>query len=379
MFGKRIRLFTLLGFEVRVDLSWVFLGLLILVTLAQGLFPALYPELPPVRHWLMAAVGLVGLMLSIVIHEFSHSLVARRYGMPIHGITLFIFGGVAEMDDEPPSARAEFLMAAAGPLASFVLAIAFYQLWQVGETVAAPAVSGILLYLAYLNALLGVFNLLPAFPLDGGRMLRAVLWRLRGDMQWATRWAARLGAGFGWLLVALGIWQVLAGNFVGGLWWVLIGLFLRGAARGSYSQLLLRDQLQGMTVRRVMDSRAAALPPSATVADLMQRAAAGARQRFYPVMDGAQLLGCVSADIAVKLPRPDWERHNLNEYLRACPHDPTVTPESNAMAAFSSMARHGYPMLVITDEHGLAGTVNLSDVVRLTQPPAGSSRQHWRA
>ncbi len=377
MFGKRVRLFTLLGFEVRVDLSWLLLGVLIVWSLAVGLFPYAFPGLGTTQYWVMGFLGLLGLAFSIVVHEFCHALVARRYGMPISGITLFIFGGVAEMEEEPPTAKSEFLMAIAGPLASVVLAFLFYQLWSVrGFWASGVGLAGVVLYLGYLNMLLAVFNMLPAFPLDGGRVLRSILWGLRGDLHWATRWASSIGAGFGWALIGIGIWSVFANNLIGGLWWVLIGFFLRTAARTSYRQLLLRDKLRDVPVSYVMDARPVSAAPSDTLDQLMQGLAGSRGQPLVPVVEGGQLVGCVEADRLRRLPRDEWGRHQVSEYAAACPTDPSVTPESTADHAFSSMARRGMPLLVITVGGRFEGLLALTDVMRV----AGQGQQrYWKA
>ena len=235
MFGRRVRLFKLLGFEVRIDLSWIVIAVLVTWSLADGLFPYLYPRLVKKVYWEMGVAGALGLFASIVFHEFCHSLVARKFGMAMKGITLFIFGGVAEMGEEPPTARAEFLMAAAGPLSSFFLSGVFYFIFQAGLSGDWPEpVNGVLRYLYGINALLAVFNLLPAFPLDGGRILRSILWGTKQDLQWATRISAGIGSGFGIVLIVLGIFRVLGGDIYG------VWLFLTTTRPSRCSQIWSR-------------------------------------------------------------------------------------------------------------------------------------------
>ena len=235
MLGKRFVLFELLGFKVQVDASWLFLAMLVTWSLATGAFPVWYEDLSGATYWWMALVGMFGLFSSLIFHEMSHSLVARHFGLRIRGITLFIFGGVAEMEEEPASPKAEFLIAAAGPLASGVLALGFFLLTHAAMAAGLPTpVAGVLDYLAFINGLIAVFNLLPGFPLDGGRMLRAALWHFKGNLREATRTASHSGEIFGMVLMALGAVNVIAGAFVGGMWWFLIGLFLYGAARASF-------------------------------------------------------------------------------------------------------------------------------------------------
>ena len=250
MTGRGIKLFNLMGFEVRLHSSWLILAVLVAWSLAGGFFPYRFPGYSQEDYWAMALGGLTGLLFSIVIHEFAHSVVARHYGIPMRGITLFIFGGVAEMGDEPPNAKSEFLMAIAGPLTSFAVGACSFAIAAGIAAAGSPGVAAVFSYLAWINTVLGLFNLVPAFPLDGGRVLRAAIWAKRQDLVAATRIASRIGSGFGIFLMLLGAWNVLRGNMVGGVWWILIGLFVRDASRMSYQQVLYRRE---MAARRIID------------------------------------------------------------------------------------------------------------------------------
>ncbi len=234
MFGSRLTLFEVLGFKVRVDASWLLLAGLIVWSLAAGYFPAAAPGFGVATYWTMGAAGLIGLALSVVLHELAHSLVARRHGMAIAGITLFLFGGVAELAAEPKGPKGEFRMAVAGPLTSLGLAGLAWGAGLAAAAAGAPAGNPALAvvgYLATVNLFLAAFNMVPAFPLDGGRVLRAALWAWRGDPAWATRMAAGSGVACGFALMGLGAWNVAAGAWVAGVWWFVLGLFLRAAAR----------------------------------------------------------------------------------------------------------------------------------------------------
>jgi Zn-dependent protease len=201
MFGRRFRIMRLMGVDIRLDITWVILFLLVTWSLSRGVFPVRYGQLRPEDYWWMGITAALGLFASLLLHELCHAAVARTYGIPIRGITLFIFGGVAEMDDEPKSAKAEFLMAGAGPLCSVLLGVVLALVASLGTQVRWPeTVIGVLSYLAWINFLVAGFNLLPGFPLDGGRILRAALWQIKGDLRWATRIAAGLGTGLGILL-----------------------------------------------------------------------------------------------------------------------------------------------------------------------------------
>lgn len=208
MFGRRIKLFRLFGFEVRIDLSWIIIAVLVAWSLAVGFFPFRYKNLSAQTYWVMGVVGAIGFFLSVIFHEIFHSLVGRKFGIPMKGITLFIFGGVSEMGEEPPNAKAEFLVAIVGPLSSMVIGLACYGIHILGIRGGWPvAINGVVQYLAYINSLLAAFNLLPAFPLDGGRMLRAGLWALKKNLRWATRIASGIGSGFALLLMLFGGFQ----------------------------------------------------------------------------------------------------------------------------------------------------------------------------
>ena len=207
MFSYRVKICSLFGINVRIDATWLLLAALIVWSFATSAYPQSVRGLPPGEYWAMAVATALGLMGSILFHEMAHALVARRYGIQISGITLFIFGGVAEMETEPPSARSELLMAIAGPAASMVLGLSLFAL--LGTSSASPAVASVLQYLGVINWTLAIFNLVPAFSLDGGRVLRAALWWWGHDLLWATRIASGFGNGFGAFLILLGLFRVI--------------------------------------------------------------------------------------------------------------------------------------------------------------------------
>jgi Zn-dependent protease len=363
MFTTRISLFTVLGFEVKVDLSWLFLAVLVTWTLAEFIFPPSYPGLSPATYWWMGLVGMFGLFFSIVFHELSHSLVAREHGLAMGGITLFVFGGIAEMKDEPAGPRPEFLMAVAGPIASIVLAGAFYSLHLAAASLGWPTwLEGALWYLGLINLILAVFNLVPAFPLDGGRMLRAVLWGWKGNLLWATRIAARIGAGFGIFLVVLGALNVITGNYIGGMWWFLIGLFVRGAANMSYQQLVVREAFAGVPVRRVMDENPVSVSPAMSVADLEDRFYRH-RLTAFPVVEDSALVGCATVRDVRQLARERWPATAVRDIMKPCSGDNTIGPEEDALSAFQTMSRTGNRRLVVAEGGRLVGTVSMRDML----------------
>jgi Zn-dependent protease len=234
MFAHRLPLFQLFGLKVRLHPSWLVLAALVLWSLGAGYFPYVAPGREPWVYWGMAGVGVLGLAVSVVAHEMAHALVGRRFGISMAGITLFVFGGVAELDAEPAEPRGEALMALAGPLFSVAAAGLFYGLEDMVTGVAAVVLD----YLGFLNLLLAGFNMLPAFPMDGGRVLRAALWAWRGDVVWATRWAAAGAAVLGLGLMAVGLWQIMEGALAAGMWWLVVGFFVRAAAAQAFQRLV---------------------------------------------------------------------------------------------------------------------------------------------
>ena len=241
----------LFGISIEIDWSWLFIFLLVTWNLAAGVFPSLHPDWSPSLNWGLGVAASLLFFASVLAHELSHALVAQARGLPVRRITLFIFGGVAQMRGEPPTPKAEFRIAVAGPLSSFLLALVFSSFYAVS---ASPDVRALYSYLAQLNLILGIFNLIPGFPMDGGRVLRAYLWEKKKDFIYATRKAASFGQHIALFFLFFGLFSIFAG-FSGGLWLMLIGWFLYTAAQASYQQADLQSALGGVKVRDVMVAR----------------------------------------------------------------------------------------------------------------------------
>lgn len=363
MFGKRITLFRLLGFEVRLDLSWLVLGLLITWSLADSLFPAQHPGWATSTYWLAGASGAVGLFFSILFHELSHSIVARAHGIEMKGITLFIFGGVAEMEEEPKDARAEFLMAAVGPIASGVLAVAFGAPAWWGRAGGWPEpVTALCAWLGVTNLMLAGFNLLPAFPLDGGRMLRAALWGWRGNVRQATRVASRIGVAFAWVLIGLGALQVVLHSFVSGLWLVLIGWFLRMAANAPYQQLVVKQALAGVPVAQLMRTDVVTVPRAISVQDLVDMFILRHHFKMFPVVDGDRVLGTVTVEQVKALAREEWQSQSVGAIAQPLSDENVIAPAAEANDALVRMSRTGQSRLMVVEGQRLVGVLSVRDL-----------------
>ena len=364
MFGKGIKLFRLFGFTVRLDWSWLLVAALLTWSLARGIFPAHYGGLSVATYWWMGVVGTLGLFLSIVLHEFGHSIVARRCGIPMRGITLFIFGGVAQMEGEPGTPKAEFWMSIAGPLVTGLLAGLLFGLadWSQIQVWPLPAI-GVLSYLTWINVVVLGFNLLPAFPLDGGRVLRSVLWAWKRNLRWATRVASALGVGFAFLLIGWGIFSVVLGDFIDGIWLFLIGLFIRSASRGSYQQVLLSEALSGEPVSRFMTSNPVTIVPSASVQEIVNEFLYKYPYKFYPVVGQGELKGCISLDQIKQIPKTEWPRVTAEAVAAPCSKDNTIAPDADAAKALSAMSRRQLTRLMVVEHGHLLGVVALKDLL----------------
>lgn len=365
MFGRRVTLFKLFGFEVKIDFSWLILGMLISWSLAKGFFPSHYRGFSAATYWAMGVASAFGLLISVVFHELWHSLIARRFGVPMQGITLFIFGGVAEMTEEPPHPRAEFFMAIAGPISSIFLGLIFLGLGYFGPGSSWPApIAGVLLYLGILNLILAGFNLLPAFPLDGGRVLRAILWAWKNNLRWATRVASQLGGAFGLILIFLGALDFIFGNVIGGLWLFLIGLFLRGAAQTAYRQLLIRQAFEGERVRRFMKEEPISVSPIITLQQLIDDFILKHHFEMFPVVEHDQLVGCITLNQVKEIPREQWPFRQVSEVMARCGVENTIDPDKDALEALAQMNRVKSSRLMVVDRGKILGMIALKDMMK---------------
>ncbi len=366
MFGRPVSLFKLFGFEIKVDVSWLILAALITWSLATGLFPEYYKGLSTSSYWWMGAAGAAGLFISIILHELAHSLVARRYGVSMKGITLFIFGGVAEMENDPANPRTEFFMAVVGPLSSVAIGLVLFSILVWGKQNGWPVtIEGVLAYLAWLNLVLAAFNLVPAFPLDGGRVLRSALWSWKKDLRWATAISSRIGSGLGIGLIILGVISIFMGNFIGGLWWLMIGLFIRAAAQQSYQQLLARGVFQAKKVKDLMVRDPLTVPRSISLSEFVNEYVYKHHFQVYPVLSYGKLVGCISVNSVAGVPREDWSTQTVGAVAASCGEAMTIGPDEDANKALEIMSRTRNSRLFVTEGDRLVGIITLKDMLAL--------------
>ena len=361
--GGALTLFRILDIPVRVHASWLVIYGLIAWSLSAGYFPQVLPDVSARTHWVSGLVAALLLFISVFLHELSHSVVARRHGLPVAAITLHVFGGVSELGREPESPGVEFRIAVVGPLTSFALGgLGFVAVALVGDRATLAA---ILRYLAVVNVAVGAFNLVPGFPLDGGRVLRAALWHAKGNLEWATRVASRAGSIVALALIGLGIARSLTGEFLGGLWFVLIGLFLRQAAEGSYKQLLLRRVLGPLAVRDVMTRDVISVPADLPLTRVVDEYFWRHHVTSFPVVDGDRLVGILSIHRLGHRPREEWHATPARDAMQPIVEALIARPADRVPDALAKLSRNGLGRLAVLDDGRLAGYLSPRDVLHV--------------
>jgi len=360
-----LRLGRIAGIEIGIHYTWLLAFILITWSLAQGFFPQAYPGWGPGTYWITGILAALLLFVSVLLHELAHSLVAQARGLPVRSITLFIFGGVSNLEEEAKKPAIEFTMTIVGPLTSLALAVIFWGLSQLIDTPSSPA-AAMLNYLWQINALLAAFNLLPGFPLDGGRVLRSILWGTTGNLVRATNIAATVGRFFGWALIAFGVFQLLQGNFLGGLWIAFIGWFLSSAADASRRDVTLREHLSGVPVREVMDPGTETVSPETSVEEVVRGAFLQGHRRAVPVGRDDRLVGIVTLTDVKELPQPKWAQTSVEEIMTRQPLY-RVTPDDDLNSAMRLIAQHDINQVLVLREGRLVGLLNRADIIRHLQ------------
>ena len=367
------------GIPIHVHASWFVVFFFLTWFLATGFLPETLPGLSAPRYWGMGAVAALLLFLSVLLHELGHSYVALRYQIPIKQITLFIFGGVAHMGKEPPSPRAEFLIAIAGPLVSLVLGAACYGGAMAVESLSAqPGLRGLIvlgIFLSTVNVQLGLFNLIPGFPLDGGRVLRAGLWARNKDFNRATSQAALAGIGFGGTLGLIGA-VLLAGAWSGvlersiatnGGWLIFIGAFLLSAALASRRQIAPKISATSVTVRQIMTSHVVTLLPDMSVQDAVDQYFVTQGSGGFPVCEEGQILGVVTVRDVHAIPAALWPCRRISEIMLPASPAFCIPPDWPVMQALDHMVQGGSDFLVVIENGQIVGFITRSAIAHFLQ------------
>jgi Zn-dependent protease/CBS domain-containing protein len=363
---KAFKVLTISGIEISVHYTWFIVFALVTYSLAVSYFPMLIKGESPITYWLMGGVSALLLFISVLLHELSHSLVAKKEKLGVDKIVLFLFGGVSEITEEPKNAKDEFRMAIAGPLSSFALAIAFWFLWLVVlKPLGSAILSSIFWYLAVINLMLGVFNLLPGFPLDGGRVLRAYWWNKSKNLTKATLVATNAGKGLSILMMVLGGFELLLGYFVGGMWFIFIGLFLRQAAESGYQRVLIRDILSGMKVKELMSSNVVCVSSDLSIYDLVDEFFLKHRFISYPVCEKGKLLGIVTLNSVKQIPRERWKEEKTKVATQGVPQNFILHPEDDAVEALEKIITSDLGKLPVVKDGEIVGILSRRDVMNL--------------
>ena len=376
--GRGLRLGSLFGIEIRLDSSLMIIFSLIVYLLGSNVFPAWHPTWPARTTWLTAVVAGVLFFSSVLAHELAHALVSRRFGIAVRRITLFLFGGLAEMEEEPREPRAELLIALAGPATSALLGLGFLLLGTVqagadfttllaeDREMALSSLSpmaSLMLWLGPVNVVLAIFNMVPGFPLDGGRVLRALIWWITGDLRRATWVATEAGRLFGWFLVILGIMQALSGAPLQGLWLVMIGWLLSNAASASYKQLIMRDLLKGITARDMMRTHFETVTAQTRVADFIDNYLLQSSQQLWPVLEDEQLIGLVTLQEVKDTPAQDRDSMTIGQVMRTDLGALSLAPDADANRALLAVSTHSSP-LAIVEGNRVIGLLAQADTVK---------------
>ena len=363
------RLFKVAGISIEVNVSWLIILVLLTSSLALGWFPTAIPRQPAGVYWGLGLIAALLLFASVLAHELAHSLVAKARHLPVKSITLFIFGGVSDLEREPQSPGVEFQMAFVGPLTSLLIgAISLYVGFLVGTR--SPLVAATLGYLGAANLLLGVFNLIPGFPLDGGRVLRSLIWKASGSLKTATKWAALVGQGFAYLLILCGIWLVFTADFIDGVWLGFIGWFLLQAAQSANTQVQLESLFKGVTVGQLMSppSVTAPLTPTLSLQQLVDEYLLTYGARSIPlVRDGDQLVGLITlADIG-RVPRERWPWTLVSEMMIPLERLRVAHPADSLNEVLPQLTAYRVNQLPVVEDTRLVGMLSREAILRFVE------------
>jgi len=358
------KLFRIAGIDIGIHYTWLFIFAFFSWTLAQTYFPAYYTW-SATAYWITGVIASLLIFVSVLLHELAHSLVANARGIPVHSITLFILGGVSNMEEEPQKPAAEFAMAIVGPGTSLLLAAIFWGLTRLPGDKTVP-VAAIISYMAYINLLLGAFNLLPGFPLDGGRVLRSIIWGSTGSLSRATDIAGRIGQIFGWGFIGVGVYFLVQGDIFNGLWLAFIGWFLNSSADASRKEITLRERLSHFKVRELINPNIETIRPETTVSEMVMNVFRRQPGRAVPVCRDDKLVGIVTITDVKKIPQEQWGSTTVERIMTASPLY-TVSPEDNLNTAMQLIAHHDINQVLIKENDKCAGLLSRADIIRFIQ------------
>jgi len=351
------------GIDINIDPSWLIIFALVVFTLSGAYFPQQYPGWPNWLYWVIGTITGVLFFASVLGHELSHSLIAMRQGGKVRSITLFIFGGIAQIAEEPDNPRKEFVMAIMGPVSSLVIAFVFFIIWVSLRSISEP-IGALARYLAIINVILAVFNLIPGFPLDGGRVLRAVIWSTSKNLKTATRIASRVGQSIAVLFILFGILLIFRGLWLNGFWFIFIGWFLYSAAVKSYRQIIVREMLMDLKAEDLMTRDFEAIPKNLTIQQLVEQHILKKRERTFIVVDDGEFQGIICLDDIKDTPRDRWESTSVGEAMTPKDQLKPLSPEDDGNKVLARLNAENVHELPVVDRDKLVGILCQSDVIK---------------
>ncbi len=365
-----LRIGKIAGIDVYIHVSWIIILVLLTVSLAIGWFPQLYPGQSTATYWIVSLIAALLLFVSVLLHELAHSLVARRRGLPVKNITLFIFGGVSNIEQEPRDPGIEFQVAVVGPLTSILIGVLCFLLQLPLRGTNSP-LEEILFYLAVTNLLLGVFNLIPAFPLDGGRVLRSIIWKISGSMRQATRAASITGQIIAYLFILLGIWLFFTVSILDGIWLGFIGWFLLSSAQSANSQVMLASVFNSVTVGSVMNPKPTTVPANISLQQLVDAYFLPGAQRYALVMQADQLVGLITLSDIRHIPREQWGKVPVSHAMIPLERLHLVSPQQTLSDVLPLMAGRDVNQLPVVQNGAPVGIVSRDAIVQYLEVRRG--------
>jgi Zn-dependent protease/CBS domain-containing protein len=362
------------GISIRLHYSWFFIFVLVTWALAGNYFPSAYPAWSLLTRIIAGIITSLLFFGSVLAHELMHSVVSQRQGIPVRSITLFIFGGVSEITEEPKQPKDEFRMAIAGPLTSLLIGgilFGIYFAWRNTDTVAVQFITAVAFWLGYINLALGVFNLIPGFPLDGGRVFRSLWWWRSGNLQRATKISSKIGRVVGFLFIFGGIWLIFAGYWINGIWLALIGWFLESAATGSYRQLVLSEMLKGHVASEVMSRDCSVIKPDTTINQLVHDNILASGRRCFPVASDGRVLGLITLHNIKAVPRGLWNEKIVGEVMTPFDKLKRVRPDEELSSVLRILLENDINQVPVVQDNSIVGMIARDNLISFIDVRSG--------
>ena len=361
-----VKVGSLLGIPIEINYTWLLIFALITWTLASSYFPYYHPDVPSSHVWIASVSSTLLLFFSILLHELAHSFIALRNRLKIKKITLFIFGGVAQMENDPDTPIVEFKMAIAGPLCSIMLSVLFFTAARLTEINHVTAIiTSVLNYVSLINLSIAIFNMIPGFPLDGGRLFRSTLWHFDHDLKLSTKVASNIGKFFSYAFILIGLVYLIFSQLISGVWFMVIGFFLHEAAELSYQQLVLKKTMVGTPVSDVMVKDIITVMPDIKLDKLVEEYFLKFRHLGFPVVEKGYLKGIVTLQNVNKVPRDKWPESTVSNVMTEVRDDLLCCPEDDTLEALVRVTKSGLAKLLIVKNGKLLGMISQHDLVKL--------------